>query len=1241
MKKQSSMDAFLKRPQSGQKTNNSDQKNTSEQKDKNVQSKTKEEKNVSSATQSKQTKEVKKEEPKKQEQNKRQNDKKVEEEEKRKQSLDKKTPQSTPNKKVQDLKKEEIKSSKNKMDVENSEQKIVKKVEEEKRNQSLDKKNTESTPHKKVQNQKKEEIKSSKNKMEVEHSDATVDLSETESITEPADIESKEQSKPANKGQVKIDQNVNKEQQVKDLKTNQKQTRSSDVKKVDPKLSSKNQLKKDQSEDEYEDLPKNSKSKMLQAKGSQKKNKMVVEDYDDDIEESLEFKKTTNRSKALQENNLKSKEDSNKKQQVSAQKEKAHALKDQTEDEDEDDLYKNSKSKKILVKGSQKKNKMIDEDDEEDEEEELVGYVQRKTTNRTRAIEEMNQKKNQESKQKQQAPAQKDKAPAQKDKAPAQKDKNSSNGDNSTKSDILKGQTIVFTGDFDGISRDTISKIVTDMGAKNTGSVSGKTTLLVHGSILEDGRPPEQGKKYQTAKEKGTKIMNQSQFSDYLKDLTGKSLEDHANGGSGGGSRFDKFAAVPNNNNNNAPQTQQQTDSKPAKKILQPMNKPKEITKYDPKSKQSNQQPNQQKDQVSNNQKQMAVPKPPQQDQIWTIKYAPSSINSCIGNQKNYEKMMEWLHDWVDVVIKGNKKQVKNAFFNRALAVPDNSNNLNAKACLLSGPPGIGKTTSVRLIAKHMGYEIREWNASDQRSKKSVNNILGDLKSNSILNLLKKNNANDVATNKADDEVEAKSNKKFIILMDEVDGMSSGDRGGNQALIDAIKHTNVPIFCICNDRMNPKVRSLANHCYDIKFVKPAKQDIAKYMKNVCEQEGFNDVDVESLESISERFGNDLRQTLNFLEMHFKTSQKLKKINSKQLTSGEKDATVMLDAFQASTQLMQSYKFQKMTLRERIELFFIDYDLIPLLVHQNYLDTIKPREDKSKNKKNDNFSLEELQNLVDATSSIANSDLLSKSIRQGGNWSLLPNFAFMSCIYPCDKICEDKPIYPRFPEWLGKFQTTKKTTRELREFRVSLSKSISGSRFAVKFDYVPFLLKIILNHLKKGRSQDIESVLDYLEYYNIKPQHLKEHLNDLQYPKQDYYGVVPSDVKTKLTKEYNKRYSDSSNKIKIQKKQSKSEPSQGKYDKNLDDIVYSDTEELQLDENGDVIEPQEDEKEKQKPKKQQQQKKQNSKIKAAPKIKKNKSKKSDDDSLTEEISEDDTLTNSLNQFIVDDTDENDY
>ena len=41
----------------------------------------------------------------------------------------------------------------------------------------------------------------------------------------------------------------------------------------------------------------------------------------------------------------------------------------------------------------------------------------------------------------------------------------------------------------------------------------------------------------------------------------------------------------------------------------------------------------------------------------------------------------------------------------------------------MSGPPGIGKTSSMRLIAKHFGYKAYELNASDHRNKASINVI--------------------------------------------------------------------------------------------------------------------------------------------------------------------------------------------------------------------------------------------------------------------------------------------------------------------------------------------------------------------------------------------------------------------------------------------------------------------------------------------------------------------------------------
>jgi len=42
------------------------------------------------------------------------------------------------------------------------------------------------------------------------------------------------------------------------------------------------------------------------------------------------------------------------------------------------------------------------------------------------------------------------------------------------------------------------------------------------------------------------------------------------------------------------------------------------------------------------------------------------------------------------------------------------------RAVLITGPPGIGKTTSAHLCAKLEGFTVIELNASDSRSKKLV-----------------------------------------------------------------------------------------------------------------------------------------------------------------------------------------------------------------------------------------------------------------------------------------------------------------------------------------------------------------------------------------------------------------------------------------------------------------------------------------------------------------------------------------
>jgi replication factor C subunit 1 len=82
------------------------------------------------------------------------------------------------------------------------------------------------------------------------------------------------------------------------------------------------------------------------------------------------------------------------------------------------------------------------------------------------------------------------------------------------------------------------------------------------------------------------------------------------------------------------------------------------------------------------------------EDQMWTDKYAPMSPVELIGNHSIFEKLTGWLSSW-KMAGKGDPAAV-----------------------LMSGPPGIGKTTMARLACQQEDFDVIEMNASDTRSKK-------------------------------------------------------------------------------------------------------------------------------------------------------------------------------------------------------------------------------------------------------------------------------------------------------------------------------------------------------------------------------------------------------------------------------------------------------------------------------------------------------------------------------------------
>ena len=45
--------------------------------------------------------------------------------------------------------------------------------------------------------------------------------------------------------------------------------------------------------------------------------------------------------------------------------------------------------------------------------------------------------------------------------------------------------------------------------------------------------------------------------------------------------------------------------------------------------------------------------------EMWTELYRPQRIQDLVGNSGIIENLIEWLRDWDDVVIKGNKKTIR------------------------------------------------------------------------------------------------------------------------------------------------------------------------------------------------------------------------------------------------------------------------------------------------------------------------------------------------------------------------------------------------------------------------------------------------------------------------------------------------------------------------------------------------------------------------------------------------------
>ena len=619
-----------------------------------------------------------------------------------------------------------------------------------------------------------------------------------------------------------------------------------------------------------------------------------------------------------------------------------------------------------------------------------------------------------------------------------------------------KSIQFVFTGVMDDLNRVAAEDYVKERGGKVGVAVSRKTNYLVKGFLLEDGRPTTSGTKWREATKWHVTILEgKVDFLRVVDELVSGNIP---------------FPDVRVNSAKNVRKIISNEKKKFVVKAAISMASSSSVSRL-----------KREKDEANN--------------QLWVEKYKPTSIKDILGSAEIGKKLGTWLSTWTVMHMGPVASRLKPDF---------SKDNPGARAVLISGPPGIGKSTIAALIAREQGFEVYELNASDTRSRRFLSDNLSDVVGSSVI---------------SGTAMRAGTKAKRVIIMDEVDGLSgNADRGGSQELIKLIKTSSTPIICICNDRQSNKVKALANSCFDLRMKRPMKTTIARRVAAIARSEGLN-IEDSAVELLAESCGNDIRQCLNALQFWTTTSSNNKTTAEATATYEDmkdrlnfinKDAMQRFSAFDGARMILSETKTKSHF--DRCDAYFIDHSLAPLLLQQNYVTAATANRVGN--------MLAKLDRIDAAAECLSDVDLIGAQIGQQQYWGLLTTQASL-CVR-VGVLADGSCMNPTFPAWFGKNSSAGKHKRLADEFAVHVSHRTSGTRDSIRLEYMETIRKYVSAPLLRDGVAGVEETIRRLDEYGLSRDDLLDTLHEFALMKDDEPGVDNLDTKTKsaFTRAYN-------------------------------------------------------------------------------------------------------------------------
>jgi len=208
------------------------------------------------------------------------------------------------------------------------------------------------------------------------------------------------------------------------------------------------------------------------------------------------------------------------------------------------------------------------------------------------------------------------------------------------------------------------------------------------------------------------------------------------------------------------------------------------------------------------------------QAKSWAEKYRPQNCASLLGNEEAVSEFKSWLRSWT------SRRKAKR------------------KACLLVGPPGVGKTSLARAGANDFHLRVVELNASDVRTEKAIKSALIPATTSLTLDTYSRNGEGN------------------LILLDEVDGVfGREDRGGLGAIQSVIEDPPIPIVLTANDVEDERFDDLRKKCSVIELFEIRPRLLLMLVNNILVSERAK-VSQAVVDAIVRRSAGDIRSAIN-------------------------------------------------------------------------------------------------------------------------------------------------------------------------------------------------------------------------------------------------------------------------------------------------------------------------------------------------------------------------------------------